>query len=82
MVAVPGPAAVTGIVRAAAPVRVEPQRGAQGVGRNDDRAADVEIDDILAGRALDIVDLHEEARLVADREEARQGAGEHDRDRG
>ncbi len=78
-IAVPGPAAVTGMATGALAAGVEPDGRAQGVRRHDDRPADVEIEGVVAGRPLDIVDLHEEARLVADREEARQRAGEHDR---
>ena len=51
---------------------------AGGIGRDQHRAAHVEIDEIGAGRPLDIVDGEMEARLVADGEEARQRRLRHD----
>ena len=73
----PGPAAVTGIVTgvlAPASSRKVVRKASAGTTTG---PVDVEIEGVVAGRPLDIVDLHEEARPVADREEARQRSGQH-----
>ena len=51
---------------------------AHGVGLRDKRAVDVEIELILAGFAFDIVDIDMHLRAIAEVEEARQRAGDHD----
>ncbi|GJE71390.1 hypothetical protein CHKEEEPN_2936 [Methylorubrum podarium] len=55
---------------------LQPHRGVHRLARHHDGAGEVEIDRVVAGRALDVVEGDEEARAVADIEEARQGAGE------
>ena len=56
---------------------LEPDGPPQRVRRHDHGPVDVEIDGVLARLTLDIVDSQEKPRLVADREEARQGSGQH-----
>ena len=78
IVAVPWPAAVTGMVMPSLALASSRTVDAQGIRRHDDGTADVEIDRVVARRPLHIVDLHEEARAVADGEEPRKRAGQHD----
>ncbi len=76
----PRPAAVTGIVICVlAPAASWTLRRVASAAHQQTGPLHVEIDGVSAGRALDVVDLEMEARLVADGEEARQRRLGHDR---
>jgi hypothetical protein len=59
--------------------RCQLQAARQRLRRHDHRAGGHDLGGILAGRALDVVDAHMEARPVTERQEARQGGLRHQR---
>ena len=60
-------------------MRVEMQRAPQRLGVRRQGPMQVEVERVVAGLAVDIVDVDRHLRTVADVEEARQGRGDDDR---